>query len=111
VIVDDHPSFRQAARALLEARGHVVVGEAACGAAAQELIARLLPDVVLLDVRLGDECGLEIASALTKEYPRLRVLLVSSECELDPRRVRESGACGFMHKSRLGRLGADPFGQ
>jgi DNA-binding NarL/FixJ family response regulator len=109
VIVDDHPDFRRAARELLAARGHTVVGEADCGAAAQELVARLVPDVVMLDVRLGDECGLDVARALTQLCPRLRVLLVSAECELDPQRVRESGASGFLPKSQLARWSADPF--
>jgi DNA-binding NarL/FixJ family response regulator len=109
VIVDDHPSFRQAARDLLTARGHVVLGEADCAAAAHELVGRLAPDAVLLDLRLGDECGLEIARTLTHAHPGLRVLLVSTECELDPRQVRESGACGFLHKSQLACAAADPF--
>src|SRR4051812_39498658 len=61
VIVDDHPAFRRAARALLDARGFTVVGEASESTAAQTLVARLAPDAVLLDVGLGAECGFDVA--------------------------------------------------
>jgi CheY-like chemotaxis protein len=109
VIVDDHPAFRRAARELLRARGHAVLGEADCAARALELVARLAPEAVLLDVQLGDECGLDVARALTHAHPGLRVLLVSGACDLDPEAVRASGACGLLHKSRLAAEGADPF--
>lgn len=109
VIVDDHPGFRGAVRELLEARGHAVVGEADCAAAALELVSQLVPDAVLLDVELGHECGLDVAWSLTNAHPGLRVLLVSAECYADPQRVRESGACGFVPKSQLACADADLF--
>ena len=109
VIVDDHPTFRSAARELLTARGYAVIGEADCAAAAHALVARVVPDAVLLDLQLGDECGFDVAWALTRTHPELRVLLVSAAGDADPRRIRESGACGFLLKSQLGRVGVDPF--
>ena len=54
LIVDDHPSFRASARAILEADGFTIVGEAEDGASALALLRRLRPDVVLLDVQLPD---------------------------------------------------------
>jgi DNA-binding NarL/FixJ family response regulator len=109
VIVDDHPSFRGAARELLRARGHSVVGEADCAASAQELVSRLAPDAVTLDLQLGDECGLELARRLTLAHPGLEVLLVSDERHADPQRVRDSGASGFLPKSQLARADAELF--
>jgi DNA-binding NarL/FixJ family response regulator len=102
LIVDDHPSFRQAARELLHRRGYAVVGEAGCGASAVAAGLRLEPDAVLLDIRLGDESGFEVAWALGRACPRAAVLLVSSQdygcCR---ERLRFSGARGFLLKSHL----------
>ena len=61
LIVDDHPSFRRTARALLESEGFEVVGEAEDGASAIEAARKLRPDVVLLDVQLPDMDGFAVA--------------------------------------------------
>jgi DNA-binding NarL/FixJ family response regulator len=61
LIVDDHPSFRASARALLQAEGFEVVGEAEDGARALQAVEELRPDVVLLDVQLPDLDGFEVA--------------------------------------------------
>ena len=102
LIVDDQPVFRQAARKLLEARGFAVVGDAGCSTTALEAAKQLEPDGVLLDVRLGDESGHEVARALTRFQPAPAVLLVSV---LDPgdgeERALECGARGFVLKGRL----------
>ena len=57
LIVDDHDGFRAGARALLEADGFEVLGEAADGSAALEAVRRLRPEVVLLDVQLPGTDG------------------------------------------------------
>jgi two-component system nitrate/nitrite response regulator NarL len=102
LIVDDQPVFRRAARALLVARGYAVVGEASCGTAALEAAEQLEPDAVLLNVRLGDESGHEVARALTRLDPAPAVLLVSCTDEVDGgERVRACGARGFVLKGRL----------
>ena len=62
VVVDDHPTFRHAARMLLAARGYDVVGEASCAASALDAVERHAPQAVLLDVRLGDDDGFEAAA-------------------------------------------------
>ena len=66
LIVDDHPSFRASARRMLEASGYAVVGEAADGAAAVAAVRDLRPDLVLLDVRLPDLDGFEVAARLAE---------------------------------------------
>jgi len=102
LIVDDQPVFRRAARALLEARGYTVAGEASCAAAALEAADRLAPDAVLLDVRLGDDSGHDVARALTARDPALAVVLVSVLDHGDEeRRASECGARGFLLKARL----------
>jgi DNA-binding NarL/FixJ family response regulator len=101
LIVDDPPSFRRLARELLERRGYSVVGEADSAAAAVDAAERLAPDAVLLDVRLGDSNGFEVSDALTRASPAPAVLLVSNNDYCDCRRVKDSGARGFVLKSRI----------
>ena len=65
VIVDDHDQFRSFARAMLEADGFAVVGEAIDGASAIHAVrAQLRPQVVLLDVVLPDRDGFEVCAEL-----------------------------------------------
>jgi DNA-binding NarL/FixJ family response regulator len=102
LIVDDHPSFRASAKALLEAEGFEVVGEAADGESAIEAAHALHPDVVLLDVQLPDLTGFEVASQLTGNGAKINVVLVSSRDGSDyGPLVAESGASGFVPKAEL----------
>src|SRR5262249_58315000 len=78
LIVDDHDGFRESARALLEAEGFAVVGDAADGAAALAAALRLRPDVVLLDVQLPDVDGFAVAERLAALSEPPRGVLISS---------------------------------
>ncbi|GAA1018303.1 hypothetical protein Aple_035070 [Acrocarpospora pleiomorpha] len=78
LIVDDHDGFRSSARALLEAGGFVVAGDAATGAEAVAAADRLHPDVVLLDIQLPDLDGFAVAARLTGLADPPVVVLVSS---------------------------------
>jgi DNA-binding NarL/FixJ family response regulator len=102
VIVDDQQTFREAARLLLAARGYDVVGEADCAACAFAAVERHEPDAVLLDVRLGEDNGFTVCSALTRRRPSLAILVVS-DGESDDRREQAArcGARGYVPKSRL----------
>ena len=64
LIVDDHPSFRASARAVLEAEGFEVVGEPEDGASVLAAVVALDPDVVLLDVQLPDMSGFDVCAEL-----------------------------------------------
>src|SRR5262249_16685975 len=79
LIVDDHAGYRTFARALLEAEGFDVVGEAADGASAVSATARLDPHIVLLDIMLPDLDGFEVCARLTEGgRERPAVILTSS---------------------------------
>ena len=102
LIVDDHPGFRSAARALLEADGFEVVGEAADGESGLAAAARLRPGLVLLDIQLPDLDGFAVAERLASSQSPPAVVLVSSrDSSAYRRRLADSPACGFLTKSDL----------
>ena len=102
VIVDDHATFRGAARMLLEARGYDVVAEAVSADAALAAVEEHEPTAVLLDVRLGEDDGFALCGTLTRRHPELAVLLASDgDFEHLADRVATCGARGFVRKSRL----------
>ena len=103
LIVDDHPSFRASARAMLEAEGFDVVGELAEGASVVETVLALEPDVVLLDVQLPDMTGFDVCAGLENcDASTAQVILVSSRDLTDyGELVDVSCACGFVPKGEL----------
>ena len=110
LIVDDQPVFRQVARELLERRGYSVAGEAGCASTAVDAVERLAPDAVMLDVRLGEDCGYAVARTLTRSPHAPAVLLVSAGDEGDGDvRARASGARGFVLKCRLAAIDLGRF--
>lgn len=102
LIVDDHDGFRSFARAVLEADGFEVVGEAADGASALEAAGRLRPDLVLLDVQLPDLDGFEVAERLARAEDPPVVVLVSTRGAASYRnRLGRTPARGFISKAEL----------
>lgn len=101
LIVDDHPSFRASARAILEADGFTIVGEAHDGSTALEMLRGLRPDVVLLDVQLPDMTGFDVCVECG-DLDATSVVLVSSRDATDyGSLIAASGARGFVPKAEL----------
>jgi DNA-binding NarL/FixJ family response regulator len=102
LIVDDHASFRDAARLLLEGAGFQVVGESEDAAGALEATMRLHPAIVLLDIGLPDGDGFEVAEQLAEGQDPPAVILISSrEVAWYRRRLADSPARGFIAKAEL----------
>lgn len=102
LIVDDHEDFRRTARALLEAGGFDVVGEAADGKSAIAKAARLRPRLVLLDIQLPDVDGFVVASRLEEASDPPTVVLTSSrDASAYRRRLAQSPSRSFIPKSEL----------
>jgi len=102
LIVDDHETFRVAARGLLEAAGFDVVGEAADGSEALAEVERLEPDVVLLDIQLPGLDGFEVAERLAARAEAPDVVLISSrDATTYGERVRRASVVGFLPKREL----------
>ncbi|GAA2406514.1 LytR/AlgR family response regulator transcription factor [Nonomuraea africana] len=93
LIVDDHDVFRSACRVFLEAEGFRVVGEAATGVQAVHEAARLLPDLVLLDIQLPDLDGFAIADLLgALAKPPLVVFVSTRDAATYGRLPRDTGS-------------------
>jgi DNA-binding NarL/FixJ family response regulator len=102
LIVDDHAAFRASARALLQAEGFDVVGEAANGAEAVKAVAVLRPEIVLLDIQLPDLDGLAVAEELAAAPDPPAVVLISSrDAAAYGPRLQAAPARGFIPKSGL----------
>jgi len=102
LIVDDHAGFRESARALLEAEGFSVLGGAADAAAAITEVARLRPDVVLLDVQLPGLDGFAVAERLAAAPEPPKIVLISSrDATAYGARIGAAPVRGFLAKREL----------
>jgi DNA-binding NarL/FixJ family response regulator len=104
VIVDDSPGFVATARSLLEGQGMTVLGAVATGADALRLAAELRPDVVLVDMDLGRESGLDVAGQLARSADPAPppVILISTYAQEDfAELIDASPAVGFIAKDAL----------
>jgi DNA-binding NarL/FixJ family response regulator len=104
LIVDDNGAFLAAARVLLEREGLSVVGVASNGAEALRLTEELSPDVLLVDITLGRESGIDLTRRLIEEgrSQGSPVILISTHSEADfADLIAASQATGFVPKSEL----------
>jgi len=101
VVVDDHGVVRRGVRALLETQpGWAVVGEGATGREAVELVRRLSPHIVVLDLTMPEMNGLEATRQIVKESPQTEVLVLTMHhSEQLAREVLQAGARGYLLKS------------
>jgi DNA-binding NarL/FixJ family response regulator len=99
LLVDDNPSFLASASRLLESQGVEIVGSVSSSDGAIALVGALHPDVVLVDVQLGEEDGLELAARLAPSTP---VVLISTHSEDElTELIADSPALGFVAKQGL----------
>jgi DNA-binding NarL/FixJ family response regulator len=99
-LVDDHPTLVGGLRYLIEKDGNATVcGEATTAREAMELIPRLMPDLVVMDITLPDKSGIELLKDLQAVCPALRVLVFSMHDEmLYAERVIRAGGKGYLVK-------------
>jgi DNA-binding NarL/FixJ family response regulator len=102
VIVDDNAPFLDAAAVLLEREGLTVVGTASTIAEAVRQVRELRPDIVLVDIALGDESGFDLARRLAEVDGGAAVILISTRDEADfDDLIAATPAVGFVPKSAL----------
>ena len=107
LLVDNNEAFIEIARRVLELDGVRVTGTASNSGEALLRASELQPDVVLVDIMLGDEDGFYVARRLAESHAReLAVIMISSDTEEDyADMVAESPALGFLPKAELSAAG------
>jgi CheY-like chemotaxis protein len=104
VLVDDNEAFLETASLLLEREGLTIVGVASTIAVALRQVRALRPDLVLVDIGLGNESGFDLARLLAQDgqIGDAEVILISTGAEADYRElIDDSPAAGFLAKSEL----------
>jgi DNA-binding NarL/FixJ family response regulator len=101
LLADDHAVVREGLARLLGGEPDIeIVGQAADGQEAVELAARLLPDIVLMDMSMPRLNGVEATRAIRNENPDIRVIGLSMFEESDrAQALRDAGAVGYLTKS------------
>jgi CheY-like chemotaxis protein len=102
LIVDDNASFLDAAAGLLEREGMTIAGVASAAEALRKA-GELRPDIVLVDIMLGRESGIDLAHRLAEANPAgPAIILISTHAEADfTDLIREAPVAGFVAKSEL----------
>ena len=100
LVVDDHQTFAELLSRALDAESDLeCVGHAQDSSEALAAVARLHPDVVLMDVHLPDRDGIRTTAELVRRHPDLKILILTAHASLaDIERAATSGACGFLAK-------------
>lgn len=98
-LADDHALFRRGVVLTLEEAGLNVVGEAASAAEALALVRKALPDVLLLDISMPGDSGVDLLPKLQAEAPACKVIMLTvSEDEATLFAALRHGACGYVVK-------------
>jgi DNA-binding NarL/FixJ family response regulator len=100
LIIDDHPVVREGLAGMLAGQpDFVVAGEAKDGAEAVEMDARLLPDVLLMDLRMPGMDGVAAIEAIRGKRPSANILVLTTyDSDADIVRAIEAGATGYLLK-------------
>ena len=100
VLVEDHQVVREGVRALLEAQpDFAVVGEAASGLGVSDLVERLTPDVLIVDLMLPGLSGLEVTRQVSHRVPTTHIIILSMHAnEAYVLQALSSGAAGYVLK-------------
>jgi DNA-binding NarL/FixJ family response regulator len=105
LLADDHEVVRQGLRTILKARSEwEIVGEAENGQEAVEAVAKLKPDVIILDITMPIVSGLEATQAIARLKLGTRILIFTMhDSHSLVKAVRKAGANGYVLKSRAAR--------
>jgi two-component system NarL family response regulator len=104
LVVDDHPMFRDALCMMLKNKsGVTLVGEATNGMQALDLVEKLNPDIVCIDINMGQLGGIETTRKLIELRPSIKIIGLSASIEQSEiAKLIDAGAMGYVEKSHVG---------
>jgi DNA-binding NarL/FixJ family response regulator len=100
LIIDDHPLFREGLKAIIEHDSKFeVVGEAGTGREGLRMVKKLKPDLVLVDISLPDQSGIELTREIRSLLSDTRVMIISMHSKIDYiAEAFQAGATGYVVK-------------
>jgi DNA-binding NarL/FixJ family response regulator len=100
LIVDDHPVFRQGLRDVLETDPKLtIIGEAADGEVALELVQEISPDVILMDINLPTMNGLQVTRKIKGQFPQIKIIMITGYDDVEQVfHALRSGASAYCPK-------------
>ena len=100
LIIDDHPLFREGLKAIIERDSKFeVIGEAGKGREGLRMVKKLKPDLVLADISLPDQSGIQLTREIRSLLPDTRVMIVSMHSKIDYiAEAFQAGATGYVVK-------------
>ena len=103
VLIDDHPLIRRGLKSLFELNGSFeVLGEATNSKEALEILGTVIPEIAIVDLRLGEESGIDLILEATRLGIKCKfVIFTSSTKEEDFKKAKEIGVSGFLLKEAL----------
>jgi DNA-binding NarL/FixJ family response regulator len=105
VLTDDHKIVRDGIRAMLLSNKDIrIIGETGTGRELLELLTKLTPDILVLDLILPDITGIELSKQITRNYPSIKILVLSSEIDEETiTSTIKNGAFGYLNKDVSGK--------
>lgn len=100
LVADDHKVFRDGIISILEDIDDIsVIGEASDGRAVLELLQKISPEIILMDISMGQASGINTTQLVRKEFPQVKVLVLSMHSESGYIvKMLEAGASGYLLK-------------
>jgi DNA-binding NarL/FixJ family response regulator len=100
LIIDDHPLFREGLKVIIERDSHFeVVGEAGNGRQGLQLTKKLKPDMIIVDISLPDQSGIQLTREIRTLFSKTRILIVSMHSKIDYiAEAFQAGANGYVVK-------------
>jgi len=100
IIIDDHPLFREGLKTIISRDDRFkVVGEAGSGHEGFDVVKRLKPDLVVIDISLPDQSGIQLARDLRELLSEIKILIVSMHSKIDYiAEAFQAGATGYVVK-------------